>query len=161
MEFSEAVRGASHDQVRAAQADVVAILGAIAREPERWSRIDERMHVRIEAQLERVLANATDDARVCPHARKGAFDRAPRPLVLDAARGILACWEGCYWQRLSSGRSRGPVDPTCFDCGRRLDRFAGQDLFVAYGPILVVGPLCARCRGAAHALPAPEHDPRA
>ncbi len=161
MEFSEAARGASHDQAKAAQADVVAILGAIGRDRERWSRIDEGMHARIEALLERLLEHAADDARVCTHARKGAFDRAPRPLVLDAARGILACWEDCYWRRLNSGGSGGPLDPTCFDCGRRLDQFAGQDLFIAYGPILVVGPLCARCRAGAHTLPPPERDPGA
>ena len=55
MEFSEAARGASHDQAKAAQADVVAILGAIGRDRERWSRIDEGMHARIEAVLERLL----------------------------------------------------------------------------------------------------------
>ena len=40
----------------------------------------------------------------------------------------------------------GPINETCFSCGRRLDRLAGQDLFMAYGPILVVAALCAQCR---------------
>ena len=161
MELGEAARGARHDQVRAAQADVVDILGAIARQREQWSRIDEGTHVRIEALLERVLVRHADDDRVCPHARQGAFDRAPRPLVLDAARGILACWEGCYWSRVSSGATDDPVNAACFDCGGRLDQFAARDLFIAYGPILVVGALCARCRGGAHPESAPDHDPGA
>ena len=29
--------------------------------------------------------------RVCPHALPEAFERSPRPMVLDVARGILAC----------------------------------------------------------------------
>jgi hypothetical protein len=150
MELSEAARGARHDQARAAQADVVAILGSIARHSERWNRIDEGTHARIEALLQRVLADDADEERVCPHARQSAFDQAPRPLVLDATHGILACWDGCYWRRESSGVLGGPVTETCFDCGRGLDQLDGEDLLIAYGPILVAGVLCAQCLGGAH-----------
>ena len=146
MEFSEAARGARHDQARAAQADVVAILGTIERQRERWSRIDEGMHARIEALLEGVFAADADQGRVCQHARQSAFDRAPRPLVLDAMRGILACWDGCYWRAVSTGPPVGRLNTTCFDCGRRLDSFLGPDVFIAYGPILVVAALCETCR---------------
>jgi hypothetical protein len=150
MDFSETAHDARYDQVRAAQADVVGILGVIARERQRWSRVDEGTHARIDALLEQIFALDADPARVCPHARQVAFDRAPRPLVLDSVRGILACWEGCYWRTVSSGVTGGPINETCFNCGRRLDRLAGQDLFIAYGPILVVAALCAQCREGAH-----------
>jgi hypothetical protein len=159
MEFDQVARGARHDQARAAQADVVAILGAVARQRERWRRIDDVTHARIEALLESILAKDADQTRVCPHARQGTFDRAPRPLVLDAVQGILACWEGCYWRMVSSGVTGRPVTATCFDCGRRLDQPSDQDLFIAYGPILVVGALCARCRDGAYPGPEAGSDP--
>ena len=146
MEFSEAARGARYDQARAAQADVVAILGTIARQREQWSRIDEGMHARIEALLEGLFAAEADQGRVCQHARQSAFDRAPRSLVLDAMRGILACWDGCYSRAVSTGPQMGRLHATCFDCGRSLDSFLGPDVFIAYGPILVVGALCETCR---------------
>jgi hypothetical protein len=157
MELGSAARGARHDQARAAQADVVTILGSIARQRERWNRIDGWTHARVEALLERVLADDADEDRVCSHARRGAFDQAPRPLVLDATHGILACWDGCYWRRVCPGVGGGRVTGTCFDCGRPLDQLDGEDLLIAYGPILVVGALCARCLGQAHPGTAPEH----
>ena len=144
MELGEAARAARHDQVRAAQGDVVAILAAFAKQRERWGRVDEGTLARVEDLLEQVLADA-DDTRVCHHAREGEFDRAPRPLVLDVPRRIVACWEGCYWRRVSTAGAGGIVDPTCFDCGRPL-AVAGHDLFIAYGPILVVAALCPECR---------------
>ncbi len=160
MDFSETARGARHDQVHAAQAEVVGILGVITRERQRWGRIDESTHVRIEALLEGIFA-AADPERVCSHARQPAFDRAPRPLVLDSVSGLLACWDGCYWSKVSSGVTGGPIDETCFNCGRRLDQLAGQDLFIAYGPLLVVGALCAQCRDGAHPDTAAVQDPGA
>jgi hypothetical protein len=142
MEIGEAARMARHDQAHAAQSDVVAILLTLARGQSRWSRIDKNTQVRIEALLDHLFAKAADGERVCPHARAASFDRAPRPLVLDAAHGILACWEGCYWHWIRSGSPVGPVDATCFDCSRGLTGNAGHDLFIAYGPLLVVGALC-------------------
>lgn len=156
MELSEAARGARHDQARAAQAEVVAILGSIAGQRERWNRIDECTQARIETLLRQVLANDADEDRVCSHARRGAFDRAPRPLVLDTTRGILACSDGCYGRRVSPEVTDGRVTGTCFDCGRRLDH-SGQDLFIAYGPILLAGALCMRCRSGARQGSATEH----
>lgn len=147
MDFGEVAHAARHDQVQAAHADVVDILAMIARERQRWSRVDESTNVRIEALLEGLFAEDSDPADVCRHARRAAFDRAPRPLVLDSRRRILACWEACYWRAVSTwAPGRGP-DATCFDCGRRLGASAGgSDLFIAYGPILVVGALCQRCQ---------------
>jgi hypothetical protein len=157
MDFSQAAQGARHDQARAAQADVVAILGALARQREQWSRIDEATHVRVVALLEGLFAADADPGRVCRHARQAAFDRAPRPLVLDVMRGILACWDECYWAADGVGPvARGSV--ACFACGGRLDG-PGPDLFIAYGPILVVAALCQRCRIPAPAEPADACDP--
>ena len=144
MEFGEAARTASHDQVHAAQADVARILGGIAGGRQRRSRIDTSTQGRIEALLRRVFAEDGDPATACPHARHPAFDSAPRPLVLDAVRGILAC-SSCYLSAVGPGSSREPLDATCFDCGRGLGRLAGPDLFIAYGPILVVAALCQQC----------------
>ena len=161
MDFSEAAQTARYDQVHAAQSDVVAILDVIARERERWSRIDDSTHARIDALLEQVFAFDADPERVCPHARQAAFDHAPRPLVLDSVRGDLACWEGCYWRKVDSGVTGGRINESCFSCGRHLDRLAGQDLFVAFGPILVVGSLCALCRDGADPGPRPAQAPGA
>ena len=147
MEIGEAARMARHDQTHAAQSDVVAILLTLVRGQSRWSRIDKNTQGRIEALLDHLFAAAAGDGRLCMHARAAAFDRAPRPLVLDAAYGILACWEGCYWHRIRSGSRVGPMDASCFDCGRGLTGIVGHDLFIAYGPLLVVGALCPKCRG--------------
>lgn len=147
MEFGEAARVARHDQVHAAQADVLGILGVLATEHQRWSRIDETTHGRIDALLEGIFADEDDSGRVCQHARRAAFDGAPRPLVLDAVRGILACWEGCYWRAASTEGAGERRQATCFDCGRGLEGSIGPDVFIAYGPILVVGALCQQCRG--------------
>lgn len=158
MEIGQAARMARHDQTHAAQSDVVAILLTLARGHSRWSRIDKNTQGRIEGLLDHLFATAADDGRLCPHARVASFDRAPRPLVLDAAHGILACWEGCYWHRIRSGSPGGPVDATCFDCGQLLTGIVGHDLFIAYGPLLVVGALCPRCRGGSDTVSPPAAD---
>jgi hypothetical protein len=150
MELGDAARGARRDQAHAAQADVVDILAMVARERQRWSRADERTYARIDALLEGLFADGCDPAHVCPHARPAAFDRAPRPLVLDSWRGILACWEACYWRAITSEAPGRRPDATCFECGRPLGGAAGgSDLFIAYGPILVVGALCQQCQDVA------------
>ncbi|HEX6887921.1 MAG TPA: hypothetical protein VF143_07430, partial [Candidatus Nanopelagicales bacterium] len=56
-------------------------------------------------------------------------------------RGLLAC-ERCY----PTMADQWPDDAACFECGRLVGGFVWHDLFVAYGPILAVGALCARCR---------------
>lgn len=154
MDLSEAARGSRRDQAHAAQSDVVDILLTV-RGRHRWSRIDRDTQIRIEALLERLFASAADDTRVCPHAHQAPFDRAPQPLVLDAVHGILACWNGCYWHRLRSESLGGPAEVTCFDCGRGLTGIADQDLFIAYGPLLVVGALCTQCRDWSGSVPPP------
>lgn len=157
MVFCEAARVGRHDQVHAAQADVLRILGVLAREHQRWSRVDESAYVRIDALLEDIFADDDDPGRVCQHARQAAFDGAPRPLVLDSVRGILACWEGCYWRAASGGTGQHGL-ATCFDCGRGLEGAIGPDILIAYGPILVVGALCQQCRGRTMPGAAPADD---
>jgi hypothetical protein len=104
----------------------------------------------------RLVVIDTDSDLICPHARQGAFDWAPRPLVLDVVHGILACWEDCYWSRVPAGLpGSSPIDAQCFDCGRNTILQPGRDLLVAYGPILVVAALCPRCRGSARSRRAP------
>lgn len=150
MEIGDAARGARHDQAHAAQADVVGILAMVARERQRWSRADEGTYARIDALLAGIFEDGADSAHVCRHAQPAAFDRAPRPLVLDTARRILACWEACYWRAIRSEATEPRPDAPCFECGRPLGGLAGgSDLFIAYGPILVVGALCQQCQEAA------------
>ncbi len=147
MTVDEAARIARDDQAWAAQSEVVGILALVERERKGWSRLDDRTQQRIDALLGQLSSVDTDRTRVCEHASGAAFARSPRPLVLDTVRGILACWEGCYWLRVGRGiphRERGSV--RCFDCGRGVGRFVGHDLFIAYGPILVVGVLCTSCQ---------------
>jgi hypothetical protein len=147
MAVGEAARIARDDQAWAAQSEVVGILGLVERERTGWSRLDEPTHRRIERLLGDLAAVDSDRTRVCEHANGAAFARAPRPLVLDTVREILACWEGCYWLRVGWGiPTRWPDTVRCFDCGCDVGRFVGHDLFIAYGPILVVGVLCATCQ---------------
>lgn len=155
MDHSEAARGARRDQAHAAQSDVVDILLTVARGRQRWSRIDDDAQATIEALLGHLFADDTDATWVCPHASNDSFDRAPQPLVLDAVHGILACWNGCYWHRLRSESPGGPLHATCFDCARALTGIAGHDLFIAYGPLLVVGALCPQCRDGSDPAPPP------
>jgi len=156
MALGEAARIARHDQALAAQAEVLGILDDLARDQHDWRRIDRRTQHAIEAMVARMVVIDTDSDLVCPHARQSAFDRAPRPLVLDVVHGILACWEDCYWSRVPTGvPGSSPIDAQCFDCGRKLVLRSGRDLLVAYGPILLVAALCPRCRGGAHHGAAP------
>lgn len=143
----DAARIARDDQAWAAQSEVVGILGLVERERKGWTRLDEPTHTRIEGLLAELADIDSDRARVCEHASGAAFARAPRPLVLDTVRRVLACWEGCYWLRFGSELpSAWPNPVRCFDCDRGVGQFLGHDLFIAYGPILVVGVLCASCQ---------------
>lgn len=155
MALGEAARVARRDQALAAQADVLGILDDLVRDRTQWRRIDERTQRAIEAMVARLVAIDADSDLVCPHARQGALDWAPRPLVLDVVLGILACWEDCYWSRAQADPGSSPIDARCFDCGRRMILRPGRDLLVAYGSILVVAALCPRCRGSVPSRPAP------
>lgn len=156
MSSRDAARVARHDQAMAAQAEVLDILDDLVRDRVDGRRIDRRTQRVIEELVAGLVASAPDLDRVCAHVRQGAFDWAPRPLVLDVVRGILACWDDCYWSRVPQGRPGArPIETVCFDCGQRLRVRSGRHLLVGYGPILVVAALCPSCRGSSELRAAP------
>ncbi|MCU0300936.1 MAG: hypothetical protein MUF35_04935 [Candidatus Nanopelagicales bacterium] len=130
------------DQVEAAQREVLAALEDVAPQPERWSRAGDTTVRTIERLVRHLAAQDPASGLTCPHATDPGFDRAPCLLVLDGARGLLAC-ERCYPQLAGTW----PDDVPCFDCGQLVGGFVWHDLYVACGPVLAVGALCARCRG--------------
>ncbi|MCU0282782.1 MAG: hypothetical protein MUD13_02645 [Candidatus Nanopelagicales bacterium] len=129
------------DQLGAAQREVMAALGDVAPDRQRWSRAGDTTLRTVERLVAHLARQDPSSGLTCPHATVPSFDRAPCPLVLDAARGILAC-QRCY-ARLAD---TWPDDVPCFDCGQLVGGFVQHDLYVACGPVLAVGALCHRCR---------------
>lgn len=141
------------DQAEAAGREVMSSLAGIEPDRELWTRADEVTTLVIDTLIEHLIAaHMQSPARVCPHAVPEVFERSPRPLVLDVARGVLACAEGCYPKRSRSW----PDDAACFECGRPVGGFVAHDLVIAYGPVLVAAALCLACRTR---LPVPRSAP--
>jgi hypothetical protein len=134
------------DQLLAAQKDVADLIGSIAPDLKGWRKVDEWTSASIDRLLSRALAEHGRSARICPHAWASILGGAPRPQVLDADRGIMACLEGCYAVRVTSAEYGHPGDAVhCFDCGRPVGSVPQGNLLIAYGPVLVLGSLCERC----------------
>ena len=130
------------DQAEAAVREVMASLAGIP-DRQRWLCGDEVTTQVIDTLIDHLVsAHPRSSERVCPHALPAVFNRAPRPLVLDVARGVLACVEGCYPKRARSW----PEEPACFDCTQPVGGFDSHDLFIAHGPVLVAAALCQSCR---------------
>jgi hypothetical protein len=131
------------DQADAAGREVRESLAGIEPDRQLWMRPDEVTFSVIEALIDHLVgAHSQSPARVCPHAVLEAFERSPRPLVLDVVRGVLACAEGCYPARSHSW----PDEAACFACGRPVRGFVAHNLVIAYGPVLVAAALCPPCR---------------
>lgn len=134
---------AEADQAQAAGRDVRSSLAAI--EPGRglWTRVDRVTALVIDALVDHLLESHSDSpARVCPHALPDAFQRSPRPLVLDVVRGVLACADTCYPLRAAQSRPREAV---CFACAGPVGGVVRHNLFVAHGPVLAAAALCPTC----------------
>ncbi|MGB7983444.1 MAG: hypothetical protein WCF36_21915 [Candidatus Nanopelagicales bacterium] len=136
-------QSAQWDQMEAARRDVLASMADVAPAPLRWSRPEAAVLRVVERMLDRLADPSTPTDRVCPHARHLAFDRGPRPLVLDTAPGILMCRDQCY-PRWAAQPAPGEV--ACLGCGCAVPGVARPDLVIAYGPILVLATLCPICR---------------
>ena len=80
--------------------------------------------------------------RVCPHALPEAFERSPRPMVLDVARGILACADTCYPRRAARSSPRAAA---CFRCAGPVGANVTHNLLITHGPVLVAAALCPTC----------------
>ena len=137
------------DQMVAAQRDIEDLIGWVSPDRQGWRKVDAGTAVRVDGLLSGALAEHGRSARICPHAWASILGDAPKPQVLDADRGILACLEGCYLLVVATtvtdpGAAPAPV-VRCFDCGRALGRHPLDNLLIGYGPVLIVGSLCDRC----------------
>lgn len=134
---------AQWDQVEAARHDVLASMADAAPDSHLWDRPEVAIIRVVERMLEQLADPSTPADRICPHAGHLAFDRGPRPLVLDTARGVLMCRDVCYPRRAAQP---APRDVACLRCGAQVRSTARPDLVIAYGPILVLATLCRTCR---------------
>jgi hypothetical protein len=133
------------DQLLAAHRDVTDAIGWVARGRRGW-HVDESTIIRVDAMLSWALSQQGRSDRTCPHAWAGLVGDAPRPQVLDAGRGILACLDGCYVPRvLAAADGRRGAVVRCFDCGASLGTRPLDNLLIAYGPVLVVASRCGHC----------------
>ena len=146
------VQVARLDQAEAARREVMSSLAGIEPNRRLWTRPDRVTTLVIDTLIDHlIVAHSQSPARVCPHAVPEAFERSPRPLVLDAVRGVLACAERCYPKRSRSW----PDEAACLECGRPVGGVVAHDLFIAYGPVLVAAALCPPCRNRRPAWGAP------
>lgn len=138
---------AHDDQSQAAADEILDFLAALEPRILTWQRAGAWTKLRISMFLQRARASTDTSFRVCTHAREPAFHESPRPLVLDTQRGILACRAGCYLACVrAQGDGRWSDGGVCFACGGPVEGAVWHDLYIAYGPILALGTLCAQCR---------------
>lgn len=134
------------DQVQAATREVLAVLAGASPRQARFAVPAPQDLIVVEHLMEHVLTRHDGWTSVCRHVRGGAFDRAPRPLVLDTVRGILACRKDCYPVRARIVDVVGGVSSSaCISCGGDVGQPVGHDLLIGYGPILVLAALCPEC----------------
>jgi hypothetical protein len=133
------------DQLLAAHREVTGAIGWVAPGLRGWE-VDESTTNRVDAMLSWALSQQGRSDRICPHAWASLIGGAPRPQVLDAGRGILACLDGCYVPRVLA-HADGPHGAVvrCFDCGGSLGTLPLDNLLIAYGPVLVVESRCGAC----------------
>ena len=137
-------RVAVADQWQAARREAREVVASVSESIEVTVGDDDALSAAVEARVRSLCFRSPESGSVCPHVTSNSILAAPRAVVLDVSRDLLACLGECYAGLAATQIESAPDAAACLRCGR--PGCGDDDGFVlAQGAVVVLAYVCPAC----------------